>query len=87
MTYGLATHQGSSPSAAPYGAATPGREEELDSSYKKRNHDYKKFFRPGRVFLTLSTEPNGEAGVGTFETYATVAKGSERLTQKSGDLL
>lgn len=35
---------------------TRGQTEELDSSYAKRSNDYKKFFRPGRVFSTLWTE-------------------------------
>ncbi|KAH6711970.1 hypothetical protein BKA61DRAFT_675769 [Leptodontidium sp. MPI-SDFR-AT-0119] len=35
---------------------TPGRYEALDRSYAKRTFDYKKFFRPGRVFSTLWTE-------------------------------
>lgn len=34
---------------------TRGQTEELDSSYAKRSNDYKKFFRPGRVFSTLWT--------------------------------
>ena len=35
---------------------TRGDTEELDRSYKVRNHDYEKFFKPGRVFLTLWTD-------------------------------
>ncbi|KAK0118624.1 hypothetical protein ONS96_011714 [Cadophora gregata f. sp. sojae] len=35
---------------------TRGDTEDLDSSYAKRSQDYKKFFRPGRVFSTLWTE-------------------------------
>jgi hypothetical protein len=36
---------------------TKGDTEELDGSYKVRNFDYQKFFRPGRVFSTLWTNP------------------------------
>ncbi|KAL2064681.1 hypothetical protein VTL71DRAFT_3819 [Oculimacula yallundae] len=36
---------------------TDGETEKLDLSYAKRSGDYKKFFRPGRVFSTLWTEP------------------------------
>ncbi|KAH6668953.1 hypothetical protein B0J14DRAFT_657961 [Halenospora varia] len=37
---------------------TPGNKETLDPRYQIRNHDYKKFFRPGRVFSTLWTDPS-----------------------------
>ncbi|KAL2064642.1 hypothetical protein VTL71DRAFT_3780 [Oculimacula yallundae] len=36
---------------------TDGETEELDETYTKRNKDWKKFFRAGRVFSTLWTEP------------------------------
>jgi hypothetical protein len=36
---------------------TKGDTETLDDSYKVRNFDYQKFFRPGRVFSTLWTDP------------------------------
>ncbi|KAF4630156.1 hypothetical protein G7Y89_g7987 [Cudoniella acicularis] len=39
---------------------TPGAKEKLDSRYQIRNYDYKKFFRPGRVFSTLWTDPTSE---------------------------
>ena len=38
------------------GNPTDGGYEELDSSYKQRSRDYKKFFRTGRVFSTLWTD-------------------------------
>lgn len=46
-----------------YVASTEGgkREETLDKSYKVRNHDYKKWFRVGRVFSTLWTDALGTA--------------------------
>jgi hypothetical protein len=33
----------------------------LDNRYKVRNHDYKKWFKPGQVFSTLWTDPFGGA--------------------------
>ncbi|KAH8671856.1 hypothetical protein BGZ60DRAFT_22200 [Tricladium varicosporioides] len=39
---------------------TPGHKETLDPRYQTRNHDYKKFFRPGRVFSTLWTDPSSD---------------------------
>ncbi|KAH8591816.1 hypothetical protein B0O99DRAFT_266319 [Bisporella sp. PMI_857] len=35
---------------------TEGEKEPLDENYRQRNTDYKRFFRAGRVFLTLWTE-------------------------------
>jgi len=35
---------------------TTGEVEYLDKAYKVRNHDWQKFFRPGRVFSTLWTD-------------------------------
>lgn len=37
-------------------AGTEGDVEPLDDSYKVRNYDWQKFFRPGRVFSTLWTD-------------------------------
>ncbi|KAF4625912.1 hypothetical protein G7Y89_g12247 [Cudoniella acicularis] len=39
---------------------TPGVKEKLDSRYQVRTYDYKKSFRPGRVFCTLWTDPTSE---------------------------
>jgi hypothetical protein len=54
---------GREPTNKLYVAPTEGgkREETLDKSYKARNHDYKKWFRVGRVFSTLWTDAIGSA--------------------------
>jgi hypothetical protein len=60
---------------SPVTAGTQGNTEELDPSYKVRNYDYEKFFRPGRVFSTLWTDAfasstnDSENQVSTNVTY------------------
>lgn len=57
-----------------YVAATPGNSEELDKIYRIRKHDYKRFFKLGRVFQTLWTEPYTGAHDDTFINYVMLDK-------------
>jgi hypothetical protein len=50
--------------------ATPGEEEKLYSNYKIRRHD---FFKFGRVFLVLWSEPAGEAATQLTQVNSVVA--------------
>lgn len=68
-------------------AGTPGtgNSERLDSSFKIRNHDYTRFFRTGRVFLTLWTDSWSSATTGgdqTFLSKVSVVDHNERVYSK-----
>ncbi|KAG9230901.1 hypothetical protein BJ875DRAFT_384153, partial [Amylocarpus encephaloides] len=62
-------------------AGTPGDKEKLDPRYQVRNHDYKKFFRPGRVFSTLWTVP-ASGTTNNNETFISVVKFGEKVHTK-----
>ena len=64
-----------------YIAGTSGEKEKLDSRYQVRNHDYKKFFRPGRVFSTLWTVP-ASGKTNNNETFISVVKFGEKVHTK-----
>ncbi|KAH7416800.1 hypothetical protein BKA64DRAFT_277669 [Cadophora sp. MPI-SDFR-AT-0126] len=64
---------------------TPGKSETLDPSYKIRNRDYKEFFRPGRVFQTLWTDPwtsTTNEGNQTFESRISVVAFNQKVHSK-----
>ncbi|CAG8951678.1 hypothetical protein HYFRA_00005478 [Hymenoscyphus fraxineus] len=60
---------------------TPGDAEKLDPRYQVRNHDYKKFFKPGRVFSTLWTVP-ASGMTNKNETFISVVKYGEKVHTK-----
>lgn len=62
-------------------ASTPGDSEKLDKSYKVRNHDYKDFFRIGRVFQTLWTE-SWSSNTGHNETFVSEVIFKEKVHSK-----
>ncbi|TAQ87896.1 hypothetical protein B7494_g3787 [Chlorociboria aeruginascens] len=65
--------------------STDSKAERLDKSYKVRNHDYKSFFVPGRVFSTLWTDPYASRtnnGDNTFESSISIVKYNERVHTK-----
>ena len=68
------------------GTPTDGDYEELDSTYRQRNKDYKKFFRTGRVFLTLWTDPYSDMTANnhneTFESHVTVVRFGQKVHSK-----
>jgi len=64
---------------------TPGKSETLDPSYKVRNRDYKDFFRPGRVFQTLWTDPwtsTTNEGNQTFQSRISVVAFNQKVHSK-----
>jgi hypothetical protein len=64
-------------------AGTVGETEELDKSYKQRNRDYKKWFKPGRVFATLWTDPFADTtSEATFESFVSIVRFGERVHSK-----
>jgi len=68
------------------GEVTDGDYEELDATYRQRNTDYRKFFRTGRVFSTLWTDPWSESTANnynaTFESQISVVRFGERVHSK-----
>ena len=69
------------------GNPTDGGYEELDSSYKQRSKDYKKFFRTGRVFSTLWTDPWADNTAATnynptFESEIFIVKYGQKVYSK-----
>ena len=68
-----------------YVAGSSGAVEPLDESYRVRNTDYKKFFRAGRVFQTLWTDPLSSTtndGVQTFQSKVSLVAFDERVHSK-----
>jgi hypothetical protein len=82
MTTNPHTDHGASQSPSHrYVAGTSGDREKLDSRYQVRNHDYKKFFKPGRVFSTLWTVP-ASGKTNNNETFLSFVKYGERVHTK-----
>ena len=61
---------------------TPGDTEKLDKQYQMRNHDYKKFFRIGRVFATLWTEGVSHNFYDKNQTFISEVIYNERVHSK-----
>jgi hypothetical protein len=59
-----------------------GDSEKLDKSYQIRKHDYKKFFRIGRVFATLWTEGVGQNFFDKDQTFISEVIYRERVHSK-----
>jgi hypothetical protein len=74
-------HRASQSPSHRYVAGTSGDREKLDSRYQVRNHDYKKFFKPGRVFSTLWTVP-ASGKTNNNETFISYVKYGERVHTK-----
>jgi len=67
------------------GSATDGEYEELDTTYRQRSKDYKKFFRTGRVFSTLWTESYSDLTGNhneTFESQISIVRFGEKVHSK-----
>lgn len=64
-----------------YVTGTPGNAEKLDPRYQVRNHDYKKFFKVGRVFSTLWTVP-ASGMTNKNETFISFVKYGEKVHTK-----
>ncbi|EPE31681.1 hypothetical protein GLAREA_12437 [Glarea lozoyensis ATCC 20868] len=74
-------HRTSQSPAHRYVAGTSGDREKLDSRYKVRNQDYKKFFQAGRVFSTLWTVP-ASGMTNNNETFTSYVKYGEKVHTK-----